>query len=125
MTITEHEYEEIDSRIQAQIKAALDKYASVNDTENVLTDARLSLIEERLTETRVELAGLRRDLFGEVGSLRSELTGEIGSLRSEMIDTRKQLTNLAVNIEKAKNVGAYLALAVTFLSVVALFLGLR
>ena len=42
-----------------------------------------------------------------------------------MIDTRKQLTILAVNIEKAKNVGSYLALAVTFLSVVALFLGLR
>lgn len=110
MTITEHEYEEIDSRIQAQIKAALDKYASGHDTERVLSDSRMKSNEERLADTRHELGALR---------------SEIGLLRSEMIDMRRELTNLAVNIEKAKNVGAYLALAVTFLSVVALFLGLR
>jgi len=114
VTITEQEYKEIESRIKAQIKAALDKYASVTDTEKVLDDARLTLIEARLNETRAEMAGLRGDILGEVGSL-----------RSEMIDMRRQLTILAVNIEKAKNVGTYLALAVTFVSLVSLFLGLR
>lgn len=103
MTITEREYEEIDSRIQAHIEAALDKHSNEADTEKVLRDARLSSIEDRLSETRVE----------------------VGSLRSEMIDMRQQLTILAVNIEKAKNVGTYLAVAVTFLSLVALFLGIR
>ena len=124
MTITDSDLKRIDARIQSQIAVALDNYADKADTKHVLADSRMTLIEQRLEDVRDELGSLR----GEMGSLRGEmgsLRGEVGSLRDEMIDMRQQLTSLAVNIEQAKNVGTYLAVSVTLISLVALFLGLR